>query len=73
MSQVLQRLIDAGLEGEAAMLQAALTRLARGEDIVLSPRLELLAVQAQRRCGPFAPPPRDFQSSRLGLRRPAIG
>ena len=71
MSQILQRMIGRGYEGEAALLQAAMTRLARGEDIVLSPHLGTLAVQAVRRTGPFAPvPPRPV---RLGLRRPAIG
>ena len=71
MSQVLQRLISKGYKGEAALLQAAMAQLARGEDVVLSPRLGTLAIQAVRRCGPFAPvPPRP---QRLGLRRSAIG
>jgi len=71
MSQVLQQFVNKGFEGEATLLRAAMTALARGEDITLSPRLGTLVVQAQRRCGPFAPvPPRPV---RLGLRRPAIG
>ena len=70
MSQVLQRLIGKGYEGEAVVLQTALTALARGEDVVVSPRLGALAIQAQRRCGPFAP---SLRPRRLGLHRPAIG
>ena len=71
MSQIIRRFQRAGLGGEAALLQAAMTSLARGEDIVLTPRMELLAVQALRGSGQFAPaPPRPV---RLGLRRPAIG
>ena len=68
---VIQQFLDTGMEGEAALLQVAMTQLARGEDIVLSSKLELLVIQAQRRCGPFAPPPP--RPIWLGLRRSAIG